>query len=266
VSATRTVPAGRLETALRGARERGRKVLVPYVTGGVSAQWPDFVAAALDAGADAVEVGIPFSDPAIDGPTIQQASVRALRRGTTLDTIIDDLGRLDRSAPLIAMTYYNLVLQRGHRQFAARLRAGGVCAVILPDLPVDESAQWEADAISAGIEVVQLASPVTPDDRLVVICQRSRGFVYGMGLMGVTGEREQLSASATAMARRLKAVTDKPVLIGVGVSTPDNAARVCTEADGVVIGAPLVRRILDGQSPAQTARFVASFRAAIDKV
>ncbi|HEX5493588.1 MAG TPA: tryptophan synthase subunit alpha [Mycobacteriales bacterium] len=257
--------AGTLETVLRERRDGGRKLLVPYVTAGVCANWVDFVVAAMDAGADAVEIGIPFSDPVIDGPTIQRASVRALARGTTPDTALGDLGGIDRSVPLIAMTYYNLVFQAGHRSFATRLCDGGVCGLIVPDLPVDESAGLTDDAAAAGVDTVLLAAPVTPEDRLAVICQRSRGFVYGMGLMGVTGERTSLASSATAMARRLKAATDMPVLIGVGVSTPQYAAEICADADGVAIGAPLMRRVLEGQPPGAVAELVGAFRQALDQ-
>ncbi|WP_412541934.1 tryptophan synthase subunit alpha [Longispora sp. K20-0274] len=255
---------GRLESTLRAARDGGRKLLIPYVTGGVTENWTDYVDAALEAGADAVEIGVPFSDPAIDGPVIQKASVLALERGTTVDTIVDDLARggVDR-APLIAMTYYNLVLQPGHKRFAARIGEAGICATILPDLPHEESAGWESDASAAGIEHVLLASPVSSDERLAVICERTRGFVYGLGLMGVTGERDSLAQSSLTLARRLKAITDKPVLIGVGVSTPANATQICQEADGVIIGAPVMRRIVEGESPAAIGSLVADFRKAI---
>lgn len=256
--------AGTLEAVLRQRRDSGRKLLVPYVTAGVRADWVDCVDAVLDAGADAVEIGIPFSDPVIDGPVIQRASVRALARGTTPDSAVDELARADRTAPLIAMTYYNLVLQPGHRSFATRLRDGGMCGLIVPDLPVDESTELAGDAAAAGVDLVLLAAPSTPDDRLAEICRRSRGFVYGMGVMGVTGERTDLASSATAMAARLKAVTDRPVLIGVGVSTPGNAARVCAEADGVAVGTPVVRHLLEGQPPGAVADLVAEFRRALD--
>ncbi|MGY0233356.1 tryptophan synthase subunit alpha [Longispora urticae] len=259
---------GRLENTLRAARDGGRKLLIPYVTGGVTENWTEYVDAALDAGADAVEIGVPFSDPAIDGPVIQRASVLALARGTTVDTIVDDLvrggsgGGRDR-APLIAMTYYNLVLQPGHKRFAERIGEAGICATILPDLPHEESGEWEADASAVGIEHVLLASPVSSDERLAVICERTRGFVYGLGLMGVTGERSSLAESSLTLARRLKAITDKPVLIGVGVSTPANATQICQEADGVIIGAPVMRRIVEGESPAAIGTLVADFRKAI---
>jgi tryptophan synthase alpha chain len=257
---------GPVEATLRNRRDAGHKLLVAYVTGGVTENWPDHVRAIRDAGADAVEIGIPFSDPVIDGPVIQQASVRALDRGTTPERLLTELASTDLAVPLIAMTYYNLVLQAGHRHFAERLVAAGVRAAILPDLPLGESAEWESDAAAAGVETVLLAAPVTPDDRLRLICARSRGFVYGMGLMGVTGERAALAASAVTMAARLKAMTDKPVLIGVGVSNPDNASQISGVADGVIIGAPVMRRIVDGASPGEVATMITGFRAALDSV
>src|SRR5581483_4054897 len=143
--------------------------------------------------------------------------------GTTPAGIIAALTDLEVGAPLAVMTYYNLVYRHGHRRMAASLVAAGVAGAIVPDVPLDEIGDWAAAADWAGLETVLLAAPTTPDDRLPAICARSRGFVYGVGLMGVTGERDALAASAVTMAKRLKAVTDLPVLIGVGVSTPQQA-------------------------------------------
>ncbi|HEX6343445.1 tryptophan synthase subunit alpha [Umezawaea sp.] len=251
-----------LEAHLRGTT---RKLLVPYVTGGVSDDWVDLVHAAVDAGADAVEIGIPFSDPVIDGPVIQAASVRSLERGTTPGSVLRDLAAYRRDVPLIAMTYYNLVLQHGQREFARLLVESGVGGAILPDLPLEESVSWEADAAAHGVAAVLIAAPSTPADRLAELCARSTGFVYGMGVMGVTGERAAPTDSARAMARRLKDVTDKPVLIGVGVSTAENAERVAGVADGVIIGAPVMRRVAEGGGPAGVGELVGGFRAALDR-
>ena len=256
--------AGSLESALRTARDAGRKLLVPYVTGGLSTQWCDVVRAIAAAGADAVEVGIPFSDPIMDGPTIQAASARALARGATPTGIVSELATLDVEIPLAVMTYYNVVFRTGHRRFARRLVEAGVSAAIVPDLPLDEVGEWARAADDAGVETVMLAAPTTADDQLGPIVQRARGFVYGVGLLGVTGERDELAASAIRMARRLKAVTDKPVLIGVGVSDPEQARELCVEADGVVVGSALVRRLLDGGGPEEAAAFVGELRAGID--
>ena len=256
--------AGTLERALRDGRARGRKLLVPYVTGGLGADWVDVLRAVAAAGADAVEIGIPFSDPVMDGPTIQEASARALDHGATPVGIFADLRGIDVGVPLGAMTYYNLVFRNGHERFASGLAASGFSGAIVPDLNLEEGIGWEADAAAAGIETVLLAAPITPDDRLVKICERSRGFVYGVSVMGVTGERENVAASAALMAKRLKAVTDKPVLIGFGVSTPAQAVEMAADADGVVVASALMRRVLDGTGPEGAAELVADMRAALD--
>lgn len=255
---------GRLEEALRRRRAEGAKLLVPYVTGGLG-DWGGVLEAVAAAGADAVEVGIPFSDPVIDGPVIQEASSRALAAGATPDGIVAELRRLRLGIPVAVMTYYNLVFRGGHRRMALSLAAAGVSGAILPDLPLDEAGDWIAAADLAGVETVMLAAPTTSDERLVRICSRSRGFVYGVGLMGVTGERSRLAASALVLARRIKAVTDRPALIGVGISTPEQAVEACSEADGVAVGSALVRRLLDGGGPEAVGDLVGRFRQALDR-
>jgi len=256
---------GELETALRAARDRGRKLLVPYITGGLGDDWTDVMRAVAAAGADAIEIGIPFSDPVMDGPTIQEASERALAAGATPQSILDGLRGLDAGVPLAVMTYYNIAFHMGHERFAQSLRAAGVVAAILPDLPLEEAGPWCAVADDAGVETVLLAAPTAPDERLPRICARSRGFVYGVGLLGVTGERAALAQSALVMAKRLKAVTDLPVLVGVGVSTVEQAVEVCQEADGVIVGSALIRRLLDGCGPEGAAEFVGELRAGLDR-
>jgi tryptophan synthase alpha chain len=254
---------GALEAGLRRARDRGRKLLVPYVTGGFGA-WADVVRAVADAGADACEIGVPFSDPVMDGPTIQRASELALDAGATPLSILDEVRSIDAGIPLAVMTYYNIAFRMGHERFAASLADAGVAAAILPDLPLEEVGPWAEVADAAGVETVLLAAPTAPDERLPRICARSRGFVYGVGLLGVTGERAELAGSAARIAARLKAVTDLPVLVGVGISTPEQAAEVCEVADGVVVGSALVQRLLDGASPEEAGAFVGQFRAALD--
>ncbi|MBK9181289.1 MAG: tryptophan synthase subunit alpha [Acidimicrobiales bacterium] len=260
----RPAEAGTLERTLRGARAAGRNLLVPYVTGGLGADWPDVVRAVAAAGADAIEIGIPFSDPVMDGPTIQAASERALAQGATPVAILDQLASLDAGVPLAVMTYYNLVFRAGHQRFAESLAAAGVSAAILPDLPLDEAGPWCVAADAGGVETVLLAAPTGSDERLRRICRRSRGFVYGVGLLGVTGERADLAATATTIARRLKGLTDLPVLVGIGVSNAAQAAAVSREADGVVVGSALVRRVLEGGGPEAAHAFVAELRAGLD--
>ncbi|MDP9070627.1 MAG: tryptophan synthase subunit alpha [Actinomycetota bacterium] len=255
---------GALESHLRARRDAGHKLLVPYVTGGLAENWVDVLRAMTAAGADAVEVGIPFSDPVMDGPTIQAASQRSLERGATPLGVLAELRTVDVAIPLVAMTYYNVVFRTGHRRFARSLADDGVAGAIVPDVPLEELDPWAAAADDAGVETVLLASPVTPEDRLARICQRSRGFVYGVSAMGITGERQALGASAAVMAKRLKAVTDLPVLIGFGVSTPAQAAEAGAVADGVIVASALMRRMLDGASPDEVGASVAELRAALD--
>lgn len=254
-----------VEPALRAARAAGRKLLVPYVTGGLGPGWVDLLRAVVDAGADAVEVGLPFSDPVMDGPIIQQASLRALQHGATPPSILDALADLELPVPVVAMTYYNLVLRAGHRRFAKLLADGGVRGAIVPDLPLEELGDWARAADRGGVETVLLAAPVTPDDRLAELCARSHGFVYGVNLMGVTGERTALATSAQVLARRLKAATDKPVLMGFGISSPEQAVAAAAHADGVVVASTLMRLALDGASPDEVGDTVRAFRTALDR-
>ena len=254
----------KLESTLRAGRDAGRKLLVPYLTGGLDERWCEVLRAVADAGADAIEIGIPFSDPVMDGPTIQEASARALARGTTPVSVLDEVTGVDAGVPLVAMTYGNLVHKAGRRRFAGELAAAGISGAIIPDFPLEESEEWEAAAAAEGVEVVLLAAPVTPDDRLARICERSRGFIYAVSRMGITGERVDLATSAGVLAKRAKAMTDRPVLVGVGISTPEQAVEASVEADGAIVGSALVRVLLDGGGPDEAAAFVAGFRTALD--
>jgi tryptophan synthase alpha chain len=254
---------GRLERDLRDKRAAGRKLLVPYITGGYVG-WQDAARAAAANGADAIEIGIPFSDPVMDGPVIQQASQAALDAGATPVSILDEVPRLDVEIPLLVMTYYNLVHHDGHRRFAHRLVTAGISGCILPDLPLEESEPWCRAADQEGVETVMLAAPTAPDDRLPLVAARARGFIYSVGLLGVTGERASLAATATALAARLKAITDLPVLVGVGVSDAAQAYEVTRVADGVIQGASVMRRLMES-GPDAVGAYVAEVRAAIDQ-
>jgi tryptophan synthase alpha chain len=240
----------------------GRKLLVPYVTGGYPG-WQDAVRAAAASGADAVEIGIPFSDPVMDGPVIQQASQRALAAGATPLAILEAAAALDVGIPLAAMTYYNIVHHDGHRRFAGRLVRAGISGCIVPDLPLEESRPWCESADHEGVETIMLAAPTASDERLRRVAERARGWVYAVGLLGVTGERRALATTATALAGRLKDITAKPVLVGVGVSNAEQASQVCRVADGVVQGASVVRRLMDEGVDAVGA-YVTEVREAID--
>ncbi|GGL11473.1 tryptophan synthase subunit alpha [Mangrovihabitans endophyticus] len=256
--------SGQLATALRTAPAPR---LVPYVTGGITANWTDYLLAYQDSGADAVEVGLPFSDPMLDGATLQQASDRALARGTRLDGVLADLAAVrDRlTVPVVVMTYANPVVRLGVVEFCRRLAEAGASGLIVPDVPVDELGSLESVAAVAGIDLVLLAAPSTSAGRLREICARSRGFVYAVSTMGVTGERTALDDGALTLASRAREASDLPVLLGFGVSTPAQAARACRAADGVVVASALMRKVLEGAGPDRLARIVADFRAAMDR-
>lgn len=255
-----------LEAHLRARRAQGRKLFVPYVSGGLDPEWVDLVRAFADAGADAIEVGIPFSDPVMDGPTIQEASVQALERGTTPHSVIAELrGVADETGiPLVVMTYYNIVFRAGHERFAKELAEAGISGAILPDLPLEEAGSWAEAADAAGVATILLAAPTAPDERLPRICERARGFVYAVSLLGVTGERQSLATTAVGMAQRLKAVTDRPVLIGIGISNAAQAVEACTVADGVIMASALMRMRLDGASVGEVAAAAKLVRDALD--
>jgi tryptophan synthase alpha chain len=253
-----------LETHLRSRRSLGKSLLIPYVTGGLGEPWLQIVRAVAAAGADAVEIGIPFSDPIMDGKTIQEASQRALDLGATFASIVAQAATLDIDIPIVVMSYYNPLHHAGHVRSASMLADAGIDGAIIPDLPLDEIGPWADAADDAGVETVLLAAPTTPDDRLGRICERSRGFVYGVSLMGVTGERAQLASQASVMGERLKAITDMPVLLGVGISNPEQAVAAAASADGVIVGSALISRLLRGEGPDEAFTFVESIRSALD--
>ena len=204
----------------------------------------------------------------MDGTTIQEASVVALDRGTTPAGAMTELRDRDFGAPLIAMTYYNLVFRYGHERFAADLAAAGGAGTILPDLPLEHAEDWLAAAAASGIENVLLVAPVTTDDRLATITstvEQTGGFVYVVSTMGTTGARDSVDDAAGVLSRRVKAVTDVPAIVGFGVSNPATAVAAARESDGVIVASALMRRVLDGASVDDCRAFVAEIRAALDE-
>jgi tryptophan synthase alpha chain len=263
--ATAATGTASLEEVLAARRATGSKLLVPYLMGGLNDDWVEALQAVVAAGADAVEVGIPFSDPVMDGPVIQEASVRSLAGGTTPQSVIDGIARAGIGVPVVVMTYYNLVYRAGHHRMAATLASAGIKGAILPDLPLEELGPWAEEADDAGVATVLLVAPSTPAERVRRICERCRGFVYAVARMGVTGEQTALSGGAAEVSGRVRAVTDLPVCIGVGISTPAQAVEACRVADGVVVGSAIVRRLLDGGGSEAAASFVGELRAALDR-
>ncbi|MFE3546953.1 tryptophan synthase subunit alpha [Nocardia sp. NPDC059177] len=248
----------------RHLRESGRKALVPYLTAGVVDNWTEYLHSYIAGGADAIEIGLPFSDPMIDGQTIQQASDISLRRGTTADAVLDQLAAMQLTVPLVVMTYYNLVAHATVDSFFAKLRAANVDGLIIPDAPVEELALVAKMAAEYEIGLVLMVGPSSSSQRRRMIAEHSTGFVYVASLMGTTGERADLSASAAPLAREVRSYSATPALIGMGISTPSQAGAAAESADGVIIGSALIRQILDGASPSEVVSWLSSFRTVLD--
>jgi tryptophan synthase alpha chain len=250
---------------LEAARGKGRKLLVPYLVAGA----PDVAAyvAALRgvAGhADAIEVGLPFSDPLMDGPVIAAAAERALAGG------IGPLGALglpgrDVDLPRLAMTYYNPIHSVGEEEFCRRVRAAGMAGVIVPDLPLEESASLRAAVAAEGLAWTPLVAPTSSPDRVARIAATATGFVYAVSTLGVTGARGSLSERALPLVERCRQATDLPVLVGIGITTPDQAVEAAGVADGVVIGTAVVARVME-EGPRAPAEFLAEVRRALDSL
>ena len=253
---------GRLEEALRARRDAGGRAFVPYVTGG----YPGVDAALLRrleaAGADAIEVGIPFSDPVMDGGVIQDASAEALRLGVRPTDVLATIREAAIDVPVAVMTYVNPVYRHGIASFLDEVVASAVAGMIVPDVPVDESAELEEAAVARSLDAVLLAAPGSTSERLAQIGRRSRGFVYCAATYGVTGARDHLDEAARALVEALRPHTDLPLLLGVGIGSPQVATEACTFADGVVVGSALMARVAVGDLDGAVA-LAGAFRSSI---
>jgi tryptophan synthase alpha chain len=254
-----------LERALRSRRDGGGRAFVPYVTGGLPGVDADLLRALEASGADAVEVGIPFSDPVMDGGVIQEASRLALEAGASVGGVLGTIKEAGLRIPVAVMTYFNPVYRRGIEAFLEEATAAGVRGAIVPDLPVDEADDWLGGAASADVDAVLLAAPGSSQGRLRSIATASSGFVYCVATYGVTGVRDELAGTAKELVEAIRPFTDIPLLVGVGIGTPDQAARACGFADGVIVGSALVRHLVAGDREAAIAA-AKDFRAAIPLV
>ena len=255
---------GELEAALRARRDGGGRAFVPYVTGGLPGVDGSLLRAIEDVGADAIEVGIPFSDPVMDGGVIQEASRLALEGGAHPPDILATIGAASLSIPVAVMTYVNPVFRRGIDRFLDEAAEAGVAGIIVPDVPVDEGDELDAAAAARGIDAVLLAAPGTAPGRLATIAARAHGFVYCVATYGVTGARDSLATTARDLVSALRPLTDLPLLVGVGIGTPDQAADVCAFADGVIVGSALMARLVEGDADGALA-LAAAFRSAIPR-
>ncbi len=251
-----------LEAALRARRDGGGRAFVPYVTGGLSGVDAVLLRGLEAAGADAVEVGIPFSDPVMDGGVIQEASRVALEAGARPADVLSTVAEAELGIPAVTMTYYNPVLRHGEDRFLDEAAAAGVTGAIVPDLPVDEAEGWIARCAERGVAPVFLAAPGSAPGRLRAIAAGARGFVYCVSTYGVTGERAELAGTAEEVVAALRPLTDAPLLVGVGIGRPAQAAEACRFADGVIVGSALVRRLLEGDRRGAL-ELAEAFRAAV---
>lgn len=224
--------------------------LIPFITAGD----PDLETTAqalktLDAqGADLIELGVPYSDPLADGPVIQAAATRALERQVKLDDVLDVVTRVspELSAPIVLFTYYNPILNRGIETFLQDIYTAGARGLVVPDLPLEEMQTLLTPAKEIGIEVTLLVAPTTPKDRIIAIAKQAEGFIYLVSVTGVTGMRTNLQNRVKTLISDLKAVTDKPIGVGFGVSDPDQATQLKSwGADGVIVGSAFVKRLAD---------------------
>jgi len=253
-----------LEVTLRALRDTGTKALVPYFMAGATPDWTQHVAAAVHGGANAVEIGIPFSDPMMDGVVIQRAAELALAAGTTLDSICTELTGADLGAPLIAMTYFNIFHHHGLVRSAGLLNAAGIRGAIVPDLTLEESDEWRRVCDASDIATVFLVAPSTTEERFTRLAAATEGFCYASARMAVTG-RAQGAGDASRVVASVRATSDVPTYVGIGITTPEQAREAADFSDGVIVGSALVDTILHGASPADTEEFIASFRQAIDQ-
>jgi tryptophan synthase alpha chain len=249
------------------ANAQGRAALMPYLMGGFPTMEESLRIgeAYIDGGADLIELGVPFSDPLADGPVIHAAGTEALKAGATVAGVLELCARLSERVPVVLMLYANLVFARGPEGFAAALAEAGASGLIVPDLPMEESGPLLSACDAAGVALIPLVAPTTPDDRLAAIGARARGFVYTVSVVGTTGERAALSDQFAAVIERTKAHTEVPVALGFGIASPEQAAQAADAgADGVIVGSRLVRAAAEADEPAGAVReLVGGFSAAL---
>lgn len=250
--------------AFERARAEGRRVLVGYLPAGFPSYegCVDALTAMVKAGVDVVEVGLPYSDPVMDGPTIQVAAERALAQGTRTKDVLRTVEAVAATnVPVLCMTYWNPIARYGVDRFAADLAAAGGAGLITPDLIPEEADEWLAASDRHGLDRVFLVAPSSTDERLVRTAEACRGFVYAASLMGVTGAREKTSEQGRALVARLRGVTALPVGVGLGVSNGAQATEVGSYADAVIVGSAFVRTVLDARTPEEGAAAAAELAA-----
>ncbi len=259
----------RIQTRFRALKEQKRAALVAYVTAGDPSldRTPAIVAALERGGADIIELGVPFSDPIADGPVIQAASERALKAGATLPKVLDIARRIRETSqiPLVLFTYLNPALRYGFEALGRDAKSAGIDGCLLTDLSVEEAEPYVKAMRDADLDTVFLGAPTSTPERLKLVARYSTGFVYLVSRTGVTGERASLSDASAPLLASMRAVTDLPMALGFGISTPEQAAVVAKMADGVVVGSAFVRLIERQASDAEIEAFTRSLRQGMDR-
>jgi tryptophan synthase alpha chain len=248
---------------LAARRAAGRKLLVPYVMGCRPSleEWADAYESVAEH-ADTVEIGLPYSDPLMDGPVIAGAGERAIRAGVGPLAALESAASLPAGVPRVAMTYFNPIHRLGEAEFCRRAAKSGIAGLIVPDLPLEESSSLRAAAADEGLAWIPLVAPTSSPTRVAAISATATGFVYAVSTLGVTGARSSLSERAAAVVARCREATDRPVLIGIGVTTAEQAVEAVESADGVVIGTAIVR-LIEERGPGAAGEFLAEVRAAL---
>jgi len=253
----------RLDRTFAQLRQRGEKALIAYLMAGdPSLQETEQLVVALEqAGADIIELGVPFSDPIADGPVIQQAAERALRAGTSLRAIISMVARLRARTqiPLVLMAYYNNIHAFGPERFCQEAAKAGIDGIILPDLPPDEAGPLKGPAAAAGLSLVFLLAPTSTPERRIFVARQSQGFVYYVSLTGITGAKLVNLADVAKNVEKIRKVTNVPVAVGFGVATPEDAAKVAAIADGVIVGSAIVKQIAAYREKPEMVKQVTTF-------
>jgi tryptophan synthase alpha chain len=259
---TKALGGERIARAFQLAKDEGRAALMPYMMAGYPNRDTSLAIAAAyaDSGADLIELGVPFSDPLADGPTIHAAATEALAAGATLDTTLEICESISDRVPVVLMVYANMVLAHGGAaEFARRAAAAGATGAIVPDLPLDEAGEAREALSDAGLALVPLLAPTTPAERRARICAAAQGFVYVVSTVGTTGERQQLPPGLAELVAAAKAEAETPVAVGFGIGTPAQVAEVGEVADGVIVGSRLVRAAGEAGSPQAAADAVGQF-------
>jgi tryptophan synthase alpha chain len=252
---------------VRSAFREGRTALVPYLTGG----YPTLEGARevgeayLEAGADLLEIGVPFSDPLADGPTIQDTTTRALENGADLDYCLDLAAAFSGRVPVVFLLYYNVIFARGVERFLHEAAEAGVSGLVIPDLPVDEARRFAELAATAGVAFCPLVAPTSTDERVSRVGEMATGFVYCVSVAGITGVRDTLPPGAVELLRRVRARTDAPVALGFGIGSAGAAVEAAEEADGIIIGSKLMRLVAEG-GPERAGGWLREVREALSGV